>query len=503
MTDFDYLVIGAGTSGCVLAERLSKDPSTRVLLLEAGQSEGPALMANPTAWPGLWGSAVDWADKTVPQEGSDGAIHAWPRGKVLGGSSGINGMIHLRAYPSSYDRWQDLGAHGWNYQALLPFLRRSETAPGRDMQVRGSDGPMLIAAPAAAPDPLSRAWFDAAVEAGHPVTDDGNGPVATGVSWTEMNVVDGLRQSAADAYLRPNRERPNLTIVTDAHVTRLVLDGVRCRGADYTSGDVVHRVDVEREVVLCAGAVGTPHLLMLSGIGPAAHLREVGIELLIDAPGVGQNLHDHLMCWIGYGAAAPLPSTNGVPHVLLHSGPTCEPDLQIGFAPVVFGPRWTIRPEPGFSVTFSLMTPASRGSVQLSGPEPCDPLLIDPAYLAQTEDLNRMVIGLRRAREIACTDALTPWRGEPLEPAFDTTDDNTSRAYIRASAGPYFHPVGTCRIGTDGLAVVDPRLRVRGVEGLRVADASVMPTIVSANTNATVLAIAEKAAALIRADERG
>jgi choline dehydrogenase len=459
-------------------------------------------MANPAAWPGLWGSAVDWADKTVPQGGSGGAVHAWPRGKVLGGSSGINGMIHLRAHKSSYDRWEALGADGWDYQALLPFLRRSETAVGRDRRVRGSDGPMLIARPAE-PDRLSRACFEAAVEAGHPITDDGNGSITEGVSWTEMNVVDGHRQSAADAYLRPNLGRPNLTIVTDAHVTRLVFDDLRCRGADYTVGNVAHRVEVDREVVVCAGAVGTPHLLMLSGIGPAAHLRAVGIDVLVDAPGVGQNLHDHLMCWIGYRATAPLPSATGVPHVLLRSSPTCQPDLQIGFAPAVFGPRWTIRPEAGFSVTFSLMSPASRGSVQLSGPHPCDPLLIDPAYLAQEEDLDRMVIGFRRAREIAGAAALTPWRGEALEPGFDTSDDDACRAYIRASAGPYFHPVGTCRIGTDGRAVVDSWLRVRGIDGLRVADASVMPTIVSANTNATVLAIAEKAATLISSDERG
>lgn len=502
MTDFDYLVIGGGTSGCVLAERLSSDPRTRVLLLEAGQSEGPALMANPAAWPGLWGSAVDWADKTVPQDGSGGAVHAWPRGKVLGGSSGINGMIHLRAHRSSYDRWEVLGAPGWDYQALLPFLRRSETAVGRDSRVRGSVGPMVIAPPAD-PDPLSRAWFEAAVEAGCAITDDGNGSVTEGVSWTEMNVVDGRRQSAADAYLRPNLGRGNLTIVTDAHVTRLVFHDLRCRGADYTIGGVVHRVEVDREVVVCAGAVGTPHLLMLSGIGPVRHLREVGLDVLVDAPGVGQNLHDHLMCWIGYRAAAPLPPTNGVPHVLLRSSLECQPDLQIGFAPAVFGPRWAIRPEAGFSVTFSLMSPVSRGSVQLSGPHPCDPLLIDPAYLARDEDLDRMVIGFRRAREIANADALIPWRGEALEPAFDTSDDDACRAYIRASAGPYFHPVGTCRIGTDGLAVVDPWLRVRGIDGLRIADASVMPSIVSANTNATVLAIAEKAATLISPAERG
>ena len=416
-----------------------------------------------------------WADQTVPQAGSGRQIHAWPRGKVLGGSSGINGMIHLRAHQSSYDRWEAMGATGWDYQALLPFLRRSETAVGRDRRVRGSNGPMLIAPPAD-PDPLSRAWFEAAVERGHPVTDDGNGSITEGVSWTEMNVVDGRRQSAADAYLRPNLGRENLTIVTAAHVIRLVstIAGVVApitpSGTSYIGSWWIARWWCAREpsaprICSCCRASGLPGTCTRSASTFSSTL------------GRRADLHDHLMCWIGYRAAAPLPPTNGVPHVLLHSSPERQPDLQIGFAPAVFGPRWSIRPEAGFSVTFALMSPASRGSVQISGPHPCDPLLIDPAYLDREEDMERMMIGFRRAREIGNADELTPWRGEALEPAFDTSDDDACRAYIRASAGPYFHPVGTCRIGTDGMAVVDPCLRVRGVEGLRIADASVMPTI--------------------------
>jgi choline dehydrogenase len=496
MTRYDFLVVGGGTAGCVLAARLSEDAAATVALIEAGHRDGPASMSDPEAWFGLWRSTVDWADTTVPQRNCDGAVHAWPRGRVLGGSSSINGMIHLRGHRSSYDRWEAMGANGWNYRALLPFLRRSETAVGRDPQVRGGDGPMLIDAPDGA-DPLSRAWFEATLEAGHPMIEDGNGTVTEGASWTDRNIVDGRRQSAADAYLGPVIDRPNLTIVTDAHVSRLVFDGYRCRGVEYIADGVLHRVEVEREIVLSAGTVGSPQLLMLSGIGPVAHLHAVGIDVLADVPGVGQNLHDHLMCWLTYAAADPLPIITAVPHVLLRSGAADEPDLQIGFAPIVFGPRWTIRPDAGFSVMFSLMRPFSRGSVRLTGTSPADPLLIDPAYFADELDLDRMVVGLRRAREIANAKALTPWRAHPLEPVFDTADDDACRAYIRASAGSYFHPVGTCRIGSGEHAVVDPALRVKGVEGLRIADASVIPSIPSANTNATVLAIAERAAAMM------
>jgi len=496
MASYHYLVIGAGTAGSVLAARLSENPAKRVLLVEAGPDEGPESMADPTAWFSLWGTAVDWADRTSAQKALNGAVLTWPRGKVLGGSSGINGMVHLRGHQSSYDRWEALGADGWNYRTLLPFLSRTESAPGRDVKVRGSSGPMAIAQHAE-PDQLSRAWFDAALEAGYPISTDGNGAVTEGVSWTDSNVVDGRRQSAADAYLRPILDRPNLTVVTNARVGKLLFDGNRCCGAGYSIDADHYEVEVSGEVVLSAGAIGSPQLLMLSGIGPADHLSNVGIDVVLDAPEVGQNLHDHPMCWLAYSAATPLPATNGVPHILLRSGADCDPDLQIGFAPVVFGPRWAMRTKPGFSVTFSLMTPASRGSVTLSSPKPHDPPVIDPAYFAEPGDLDLMIVALRCAQQIASAGALSPWRGRMLESELDTTDDDACRAYIRATTGPYFHPVGTCRMGTDRPAVVDPLLRVNGIQGLRIADASVMPAIVSANTNATVLAIAERAASLM------
>lgn len=501
---YDYLVVGGGTAGAVVAARLSEDPHVRVVLLEAGPADGPAQAADPSAWLGLWGSSVDWADTTVPQPGTADAVHSWPRGRMLGGSSGINGMVHLRGDRSSYDRWEGAGATGWNYESMLPFLKRTETVIGRDPRVRGVDGPMVIE-PSPEPDPLADAWFEAAAEAGYGVSADGNGQESEGVSWTDMNIVGGVRQSAADAYLQPHLTGANLTLITGVQVRRLLFNGLRCDGVEFFGDGVTATIRVEREVIVTAGAIGSPQLLMLSGVGPAKHLESVGIEVVLDLPGVGLNLHDHLVGSVSYAAAKPMPMPSGaVPHVLLRSAEDADPDLQIGFVGAVLGPRWALEPTPGFSVLASLMTPASRGSIRLTGADPSDRLVIDPGYFAddhsqfsKVTDLDRLVIGLQRARELAEGDALTPWRGAELRPGAEVKDDAACRDYLRHSVRTYFHYVGTCRIGTDELSVVDPLLRVRGIDGLRIADASVMPTIVSANTNATVLAIAERAAALL------
>lgn len=289
---FDYIVVGGGTAGCVLAARLSQDPSIRVLLLEAGTVEPPPGTSDPAAWLGLQRTSVDWDYETVPQRGTDDAVHRWPRGKVLGGSSAINGMMHLRGDRASYDAWENAGATGWNYDKLLPFLQRSERAVGGDPAYRGLDGPMVVA-PGPATDPLWEACFAAAAQAGHPPNPDGNGATAEGVSWDERNAVDGKRQSAADAYLAPAAGRPNLTVVGDAHVRQLLIEHASCRGVEYAADGRTRTALADREVVLAAGVIGSPHLLLLSGVGPGSHLHTLGIDVRADLPGVGANLHDH------------------------------------------------------------------------------------------------------------------------------------------------------------------------------------------------------------------
>ena len=349
----------AAQAGCVLATRLSQDPDTRVLLLEAGAAIASAGMADPVAFFSLQGSSVDWGYQTIPQAETENAVHLWPRGKVLGGSSGINGMMHFRGDRSSYDAWEAAGATGWNYDELLPFFKRSERAvDGGDPEYRGLDGPMQVA-PAPAKDPLWEAAFEAAVQAGHAVNPDSNGAAAVGTSWHESNVVDGVRQSAADGYLAPIAGRPNLTVVADAHVRRLLVKRVGCQGVEYLQHGEIHTAFADREVVLSAGTIGTPQLLLLSGIGPAQHLRDLGIEVVADLPGVGANLQDHPKSQVAYTTTRAIG--NGLyarkPQVLLRSEPAVVPDLHAIFIEFPIHPRFVPGQEHGYSVIFALMKP--------------------------------------------------------------------------------------------------------------------------------------------------
>jgi choline dehydrogenase len=498
MDTFDYLVIGGGTAGCVLSARLSQDPGQRVLLLEAGSGEPVPAMANPLAWPALWGTPVDWAYETVPQPGAGGARLPWPRGRVLGGSSGINGMMHIRGDRRVFDAWDRAGAAGWNYESLLPFFKASEEAVG-DPAYRGNSGPMRVGPPPVR-DQLWEDCFQAAVEAGYRPVEDSNGAVAEGTSWNDVNVVDGRRQSAADGYLTPAvRARPNLTIITEARVLRLLVELDTCQGVEYRRGGQAETVYADREVILTAGTVASPQLLMLSGIGPAAGLRAHGIAVAADLPGVGRNLQDHPKSQVAYTATRQLRGGPFArkPHVLLRTDPQADPDIQVLFTELPVHPRWQPGPEDGYSVLFSLMTPASRGTIELASADPGQAPLIDPRYLTDPRDVTRMTAGLLAAREIGAANALAPLRKDELFPGPQVTADAALHDYLQATITTYFHPVGTCRIGTDGLSVVDPRLRVHGIGQLRVADASVMPSVPSGNTNAVVLAVAERAAAML------
>lgn len=502
MASFDYVVCGGGTAGCVLASRLSEDPEIRVLLLEAGAADGREEMRVPELWPTLGGTELDWGFSTVPQTASTGVALRYPRGKVLGGSSAINGMVHLRAPRASYDQWVTEGAEGWGYADLLPYFRRSETAEGREQGLRGTDGPMRIEA-IGDRHPAAADFFAAFVERGYPVTEDLNGSQPEGACWNDRNIVGGRRQSAADAYLLPVLNRPNLTVRTDALITRVLFAGSRCTGVEYLHGGQTRTVEAELEVILSAGAIGSPQVLQLSGIGPAEQLRAHGIPVVADVPAVGADLADHPICAVFYSTPDPLPAPrHNHADVLgaLRSDPGLNaPDIHLLFVDVPFVPPPGMSvPERGFTILSGLVRPHSRGSLHLRSADPAEAPLIDPALLTDERDVAAMVAGLRLAREVGGARAMAKWRGTEIHPGPSVHTETELRDFVRRTTISYSHPVGTCRMGTAPDSVTDPQLRVRGIEGLRVADASVMPSVPAANTNVTVLAIAERAADLIK-----
>jgi len=429
------------------------------------------------------------------------------RGRVLGGSSAINTMIFVRGHRSSYDRWPESGATGWGFADLLPYFMRTETAPGRDPAVRGTSGPLTVA-PA---NPLSlvfEACLEGAEEAGHRRAGDISGGLEEGFGPPDLNIVAGRRQSAVDAYLTPAARRGNLRVVTGALVHRVLVHRDRCDSVEYSVGGELVRAGCTGEVVLAAGAIGSPQLLQRSGIGPAAALRPHGIQAVVNLPGVGEDLQDHPGVSLVYAPGQPLMAGRfnraEVLGLLPNDPDVGYPDLQIAFTNFPVPSPGDGGPQAVLVVLVALMQPFSRGTVRLASASPDAAPVVAPRYLTDSRDLDATVRGLKIARDIPRTRALKPWLAQEIAPSPDTRDDAALRTYATAAVLSCNHPVGTCRIGTDDLAVVDPELRVHGVSGLRVADASVMPSIVSANTNATVYAIAERAAEMIRlAHENG
>jgi choline dehydrogenase len=501
----DYVVIGAGSAGCAVAARLSEDGDARVVVLEAGGPDTLEAIHQPPMWPTLWGTEVDWAYETTPQEANGGLVHQWPRGKVLGGSSSLNGMVYLRGNPADFDDWAYHGCKGWDYDALLPLFRRMEDVPDGDPHYRGRGGPNTPR-PARDPNPICAAFVEAAREKGHPVTDDHNGAQFEGAGYHDMIIAGGRRQSAAVAYLHPVAARPNLEIVTGAHALGLLFEGDRCAGVRYAREGEVHELRVAGEVVVCAGAVDSPALLLRSGIGPADALRALGVEVVADVPGVGRNLHDHLLMgviWEPAHPAQPVPPpvyNMSESSMFTRSDPALRvPDLHFMCIHVPFHlPIFTV-PEGSWTIAVGLVRPASRGTLRLRSADPADKPLIDPAYLTEEADVAAMVRGVEIVRDLVTASAFDDWRGPEALPGAGARGTGALRDFVRRAAGSYFHPVGTCKMGVGADAVVDPELRVRGIDGLRVADASVMPDVVSANTNTATMMIGEKAADLVRA----
>jgi choline dehydrogenase len=519
---YDYIIVGAGSAGCVLAHRLTEDARTRVLLLEAGGPDRALTLHMPAAFATFFKSRYDWAYETVPQPHLRQRRLYWPRGKVIGGSSAINAMIYTRGHPSDYDHWQALGNPGWGFAEVLPYFKKGEHHEGGASAYHGIGGPLNVA-DLRSRNPLSHAFIAAGVECGLRDNEDFNGPLQEGVGWFQVTQRGGQRHSAAAAYLRPARHRRNLSIRTHAHVGRVLIDRQRAVGVLLRERGRPERVRASREVLLCAGSVNSPQLLMLSGIGPAEHLRKLGIAVVVDLPGVGENLQDHLS--VGTACACLKPITidgagtvgNVVRYLLHRQGPltsnvaeaggfitTCPdssaPDLQLFFAPAYFLNHGFRRPEGhGFTVVAALLRPQSRGRITLASSDPADPPVIDPEYLREKADLRTLLEGLRWCRRVTHTAALAPFRGPEIAPGAAVCGKAALVDAIRRTAETCYHPVGTCKMGEDPLAVVDASLRVHGVAGLRVVDASVMPTIVRGTINAPTLMIAEKAADLIRA----
>lgn len=496
--EYDYIVVGAGSAGCVIANRLSEDPGTRVLLLEAGDADTKPEIAPAETWPLLMGTEIDWAYQSKAEADLAGRSVALPRGKVLGGSSSMNVMLFVRGAREDFDRWAMLGNEGWDHASLLPLFRRMEAYDGAASDLRGTHGPLHVHEHRDLTQAAER-FIHAAAACGHAPNADYNGTNQIGVAPFQSTVKDGKRQSAAVAYLHPVTDRPNLTVQTRAHVERILFTGSRATGVAWRGVSGGHAARARREVIVSAGAINSPKLLMLSGVGPAGQLERHGIAVTQDLPGVGRNLQDHPLSALGFETeSANIPGNSGVEAVLFARLGGADADtranVQFLLGNFLFFPPEMTGGKSGCTIGISLAQPQSRGSVRLKSARAKDAPEIRLGFLNSERDLDLMTEGVREARMIADTAG---WP-QLIGPA--DTSRHAIREYLRLSTGSNHHACGTCRMGPGADAVVGPDLRVHGIEGLRVADASIMPEIVSGNPNAAVLMIGEKAAELIRGE---
>lgn len=528
--EFDYIVVGAGSAGCVLAGRLSEDPATRVLLLEAGPSDRSLWVHLPIGYgKTMWSSTYNWCFNTDSDPNMNGRRIYWPRGKTLGGSSSINGLIYIRGQREDYDRWAAAGNPGWGYDDVLPYFIKSESNQRGASAYHGADGPLKVS-DIGAKHELIEAFIAGAQQNGVPRTDDFNGAQQEGAGYYQLNTSKGWRCSAAKAYLTPARRRPNLRIETGAFAAGLIFEGRRAVGVRYRQDGVMKSARCKAEVLLAAGSIQSPQLLQLSGIGPAALLARHGIPLVLDAPGVGENLQDHLQIRLSYECTQPITTNDqlnswfgqmkiGLQWLLFRTGPlavginqggcfmralpdeSATPDIQFHVATLsadMAGGK--VHPYSGFTLSVCQLRPESRGHIRIRSADPFEPPEMQPNYLSTERDRRTAVAAVRAARAIAQSPAMRPYVKREVKPGAQDTSDAALLEFCRNNGATIFHPSGTCKMGSEPLAVVDARLRVRGVQGLRVVDCSVMPTLVSGNTNAPAIMMAEKAVDMIRED---
>jgi len=519
---FDYIILGAGSAGCVLAARLTEDPQMRVLLLEAGGRDTAKEVHIPAAFSKLYKTEVDWNYFTEPEPCLHNRRLYWPRGKMLGGSSSMNAMIYVRGNRLDYNYWASLGNKGWGFDDVLPYFKKSQLQERGASDHHGASGPLHVS-DLRFVNPLTRAFLAAANELGVPCNADFNGATQDGAGLYQVTQKNGSRHSAADAYLKPALHRKNLRVIMGAHSTRVLLEGQRTVGVEYLREGATTEVRAEREVILAGGTINSPQLLLLSGIGPADELRRAGVRVVHELPGVGKNLQDHPMVSVGYLCTKPvsMATAESIPNFVRYlffkrgslvsnvaeaglflrtRGDLKVPDLQLLFGPAYYVNHGLApRKEHCFGFGPTLVTPESRGSISLKSANPLDPPAIRANYLSTESDMRVIVEGVKLSRRLAHAKPFAQYRGGELHPGTQAQSDEEIIQFIRAEAQTLYHPVGTCKMGNDTMAVVDDQLRVRGIEALRVVDASIMPRIIAGNTNAPTIMIAEKAADMIRA----